>query len=189
MLIIGLLIKLEDGGPIFFIQKKTGYKGEIFNLIKFRTMPDNQGKIDFSVKNKITKIGNILRKTSLDEIPQFINVLKDDMSFVGPRPWIVEKYPYYTASQMRRFDVKPGLTGLAQCCGRKSLNILERIDHDIEYVNTISFKTDVKIVVKTLLVMFGSKNDKNDIHCEFTVQDEIDCLKQNKKKELEKKAN
>ena len=117
MIIITLCIKLDSKGPVLFKQKRTGYKGKEFTLYKFRSMSINNDVLDFKKQNKITKVGSFLRKTSLDELPQFINILKGEMSFIGPRPWITEYARLFTEKQKRRLDVIPGITGLAQVNG------------------------------------------------------------------------
>lgn len=157
MLLVALAIKLDSKGPILFKQKRTGYKGKEFYLYKFRSMTQDNNVLDFKQENKITKVGNFIRKTSLDELPQFINILKGDMSFIGPRPWIVEYAKAYTSNQKRRLDVTPGITGLAQASGRNDLTVIEKINYDLEYVDNFSLKMDVKIIFKTIKTIFSKK--------------------------------
>ncbi len=114
MLISAILIKVDSKGPVIFKQKRVGYKGKSFNIYKFRTMYHD---VKFG-ENKPTKVGNILRKTSIDELPQLVNIIKGDMSFIGPRPWITEYSKYFTEKEKKRWDVLPGLSGYAQIKGR-----------------------------------------------------------------------
>ena len=178
ILIISIAIKIEDGGPVLFKQVRTGKKGKEFNLYKFRSMSIDNDVLNFKEEDKITKVGKFIRKTSLDEIPQIINIIKGDMSFVGPRPWIVKYYENFTEEQKRRVDVKPGLTGLAQSKGRNNLNIFEKINYDIIYVNNQSFLMDVKVVlltIKAVLTKDGAKSSK------YGIKDDLDALHKNLK--------
>lgn len=160
--IIGFLIKIDSKGPIFFKQERVGENGDLFVIYKFRTMvknAENKGS-GYRVENKdprITGVGNLLRKTSLDELPQLINVLKGDMSLVGPRPTLEFQVKDYDEYQEQRLKVKPGITGLAQVNGRASLNWDQRIEYDIYYVENRNFLMDFKIILKTFVVLF--KND------------------------------
>lgn len=174
--IISIVIKIDSPGPVFFKQARTGINGEEFILLKFRSMIENNDVFDFEKGDSITKVGLILRKTSLDELPQLINIIKGDMTFIGPRPWIRECYNYFTPFQKKRNLVKPGLTGLAQVSGRKDLNILKRIEIDVEYVQRISLLLDLKIVAKTILVVL---NSTDNTHNNYTVEDEMRDLKNN----------
>lgn len=154
-LIVGILILIFIGQPAIFRQKRPGKNEKIFTMYKFRTMTnkkDEDGNL-LPDKLRLTKLGKFLRKTSLDEIPEFINILKGDMSFVGSRPLLVEYLPYYTEEEHHRHDVRPGLTGLAQVSGRNLLNWDDRFKKDIEYVNNITFKNDLKIAFKTILIV------------------------------------
>lgn len=174
MLIIAVLIKLDSKGPVLFKQKRTGLKGKVFNLYKFRSMVTDNDVHDFSKGDQHTKVGNILRKTSLDELPQIINILKGEMSFIGPRPWITDYYDNMNEKQRHRNDVLPGITGLAQAKGRNNISINEKIDYDLEYVKNYSFRQDVKIVfltIKTVLSKEGADAGKN------TIQNELEDLK------------
>ena len=176
MIIIAIAIKIDSEGPVFFKQIRTGKDGKEFKLYKFRSMTANNDVRNLSKENELTKVGAFLRKTSLDELGQIINVIKGDMSWIGPRPWIVEYYQNFTNEQKRRVEVKPGLTGLAQCSGRNNLSIFDKINYDIEYVNTISLKTDIKIVfmtIKSVLKKEGIEISKTGI------KDEIDALHEN----------
>jgi len=152
LVILYILIKAKLGSPVFFIQNRAGLKGKAFNLIKFRTMldiKDNEGVL-ISDKERITPFGNFLRSTSLDELPEIFNVLKMDMSFVGPRPLLLEYLPLYTNEQMNRHNVKPGITGWAQVNGRNEISWEEKFMLDIWYVNNRSFLLDIKILFVTL---------------------------------------
>jgi len=171
MLGVFLLLLIKTGRPIFFKQIRTGYDHQRFIIWKLRTMtvqatPVNMPAIsaegipdDYYFKTdqdtRITKIGAILRKLSIDEIPQLLNVLKGDMSIVGPRPEVPAITNSYSALQARRLEVRPGLTGLAQINGRSNISHGQKISYDIHYVDNISFWGDFKIVVKTLFVVFA----------------------------------
>ena len=165
-LIIGLLVLIIDRNKIIFKQERTGLNGKTFIIYKFSTYKNNN----------ISKLGSILRSLSLDELPQFYNVLKGDMSFVGPRPWILDYYNNMDNYQKRRVSVLPGIIGLAQVNGRNSIDIFKKIDYDLKYVDNISFILDLKIVIKSILVIFN-KNDNS-----FTkggIEKEINSLKKN----------
>ena len=172
MLIISVMIKLDSKGPVIFKQIRSGKNNKNFTLYKFRSMTCNNNLYDTSVEDQVTKIGKILRKTSLDELPQLFNILKGEMSFIGPRPWIVDYAKYFTKHQMRRLEVLPGITGLAQCSGRNNLGIIERIDIDVEYVENMSLFLDIYIVLKTIksvLKKEGFSNSKLAIHEELNI--------------------
>lgn len=153
LLIIALLVRLKLGSPIIFKQKRPGKNERIFTLYKFRTMTDardENGEL-FSDGVRLTKFGRMLRSTSLDELPELFNILKGDMSFVGPRPLLVQYLLYYTEKEMHRHDAYPGLTGLAQVNGRNFLKWDDRLARDVEYVNNITFLNDLTIILKTVL--------------------------------------
>ncbi len=165
--IISILIKLTSKEPIFFTQERLGKNGKIFKINKFRTMVVNAEKMGdrIAVKNeddpRITKVGKFLRATSLDELPQLLNVLKGDMSLVGPRPPVPYhpyKYEDYNNFQKRRFEMRPGMTGLAQVNVRNSVPWDERIKLDVEYVEKFSILLDIKILFKTLQKIFYGEN-------------------------------
>lgn len=169
MAIIAIAIKLDSPGTVFFRQKRLGYKGKVFEIIKFRSMcvgAEHKGSGVYSSKDdaRVTRVGNILRKTSLDEIPQFFNTLKGDMSFIGPRPpltyhpWPIEKY---TDEQRRMFDVRPGITGWAQVHGRKEVEWHHRIEMNVWYVDHVSFWLDIKIVFMTAFKVFTNADNEN----------------------------
>lgn len=172
MIIIAIMIKIDSKGPVIFKQIRSGKNNKNFTLYKFRSMTCNNNLYDTSVEDQVTKIGRILRKTSLDELPQLFNILKGEMSFIGPRPWIVDYAKYFTRHQMRRLEVLPGITGLAQCSGRNNLGIIERIDIDVEYVENMSLFLDIYIVLKTIksvLKKEGFSNSKLAIHEELNI--------------------
>ena len=159
-IVIAILIKKEDKGPVFYMQRRTGKDGKVFEMYKFRSMnvvPRGQ-EMTISHDKRVTKIGKFLRNTSLDELPQFINVLVGDMSFIGPRPWITEYYDNFTDEQKRRVEVKPGIIGLAQAKGRNGLTIFQKINYDIEYVNNISFKMDCKILIESIKIVLKKEH-------------------------------
>ncbi|MDF2476038.1 MAG: UDP-galactose phosphate transferase [Sphingobacterium sp.] len=151
---IGLFI--SNRGTPFFFQARPGHKGAIFKIVKFKTMNDKRntnGEL-LSDAERLTNIGAIVRKTSLDEIPQLINVLKGDMSLIGPRPLLVQYLPLYNDQQKRRHDVKPGITGWAQVNGRNAISWKQKFDYDVWYVENLSFKLDIKIFFLTIKKVF-----------------------------------
>ena len=154
MAVAAVLIKLDDGGPALFRQKRPGKDGRIFEVYKFRTMTvrteDENGR-PLSDMERMTKIGRFLRKTSIDELPQFINVFKGEMSFIGPRPLLCEYLELYSPEQARRHEVRPGISGWAQVNGRNAITWEEKFDYDVYYVDNISLSLDIKILVKTVV--------------------------------------
>lgn len=156
LLLVAFLVRYNLGSPIIFKQKRPGLNGEIFTMYKFRSMTDERDESGELLPDSIrlTKIGKILRSTSLDELPEIFNILKGDMSFVGPRPLSVKYLPYYNEFEKQRHDVRPGLTGLAQINGRNRATWEQRFDLDVEYVSELSFINDIKIFAKTILVVF-----------------------------------
>lgn len=148
-----VLVKISDGGSVLFKQRRPGKDGKIFTVYKFRTMSekteDENGR-ELSDVERMTKIGSFLRKTSLDELPQLFNVLKGDMSFIGPRPLLCEYLELYTPYQMRRHEVLPGISGLAQVNGRNAITWEKKFDYDVYYVDHMSFWLDLKIIFKTI---------------------------------------
>lgn len=158
-LILMLLVKINIGSPVFFRQERPGKDGKIFKLYKFRSMSnakDENGNL-LPDEKRLTKFGKILRSTSLDELPELLNILKGEMSFVGPRPLLVQYLELYTKEQNRRHEVRPGLTGLAQVKGRNLLTWEERFKLDVEYVDNITFINDIKIIFSTVSVVFKRK--------------------------------
>jgi len=144
--IVGILIFFKMGSPILFKQNRPGHNESIFEIYKFRTMLNG----DLSDDERLTKFGLKLRELSLDELPQLFNILKGDMSFIGPRPLLCEYLPLYDDNQKKRHLIKPGITGLAQVSGRNSLSWDDKFKLDIEYVENVSFMMDIKIAIKTI---------------------------------------
>ena len=170
MLVIALVIKLDSPGPVFFKQKRIGKNGKVFEIYKFRSMcvdAENIGSGVYSGKNdsRVTRIGKILRAKSLDEIPQFFNILFGQMSLIGPRPpltyhpWKIEQY---TREQYRMFEVRPGITGWAQVHGRKNVEWNERIRLNVWYVDNLSFFLDIKIIFLTIYKVFSNADNSNE---------------------------
>lgn len=156
LLVVAILIKIDSKGPVMFRQERTGLNGKNFSIYKFRTMKvemEENGRI-LSHDERTTKLGNIIRKLSIDELPQLINILKGEMSFIGPRPWVPEYYNNFTEEQKKRVNVLPGITGLAQANGRNAINVFEKIALDIEYTNKISFTMDIKVIIDTIKTVF-----------------------------------
>jgi lipopolysaccharide/colanic/teichoic acid biosynthesis glycosyltransferase len=157
-----LLLFINRGEP-FFIQLRPGYKAKPFKIIKFKTMRDlmDVNGILLPDEKRLTKIGKLIRSLSIDELLQLINVLKGEMSLVGPRPLLSQYLPLYNSFQLRRHNVKPGITGLAQVNGRNSINWEEKFKFDIEYVDNISLILDIKIIYLTIINVIGRKNINN----------------------------
>ena len=153
LLLVALLIRLKLGNPVLFKQDRPGKDEQIFSIYKFRTMTDRRNSNGELLpdKERLTKFGQFLRSTSIDELPALINIVKGDMSIIGPRPLLVEYLPLYNDKQKRRHDVRPGLSGLAQVNGRNAISWEEKFDLDIEYINGISFLADIKIILLTVL--------------------------------------
>ena len=160
MIVISICIKIDDRGTIFYKSQRMGKGLKPFYIYKFRSMRTCRKELDGRMRHEemVTRVGKVIRKTSLDELPQLINILKGDMRFIGPRPWILDQYKWFTPEQSRRCEVLPGLTGLAQAKGRNGITIFEKIDYDIQYVDNISLKNDIKIVIETIKTIFN-KND------------------------------
>lgn len=159
LLIIYASVYIKLGSPVFFIQERVGKNGKVFKIIKFRTMldlKDKKGNL-LEDKGRLTGFGRALRATSLDELPELINVLKGDMSLVGPRPLLVEYLNIYTEKQKKRHDVLPGITGWAQINGRNSINWDEKLELDVWYVEHRSLWLDIKIIFKTIYKVFKSE--------------------------------
>lgn len=154
--VIALLVKIKMGSPILFTQKRPGLNGKIFTIYKFRTMNDRRDTDGglFSDEERLTPFGKLLRRTSLDELPELYNILIGDMSVVGPRPLLVDYMPRYNEYQKHRHDVKPGLTGLAQVNGRNKLSWGTRFEDDLKYVERITFLGDIHIILKTVVTVF-----------------------------------
>lgn len=164
LLVLAVLGAIKMKGNPFFTQLRPGRNEKIFKLIKFRTMTcekDAEGNF-LPDDQRLTKYGKILRATSLDELPELINILKGDMSIIGPRPLLVEYLPWYTAEERRRHHVRPGLTGLAQVSGRNSLDWDTRFRIDVEYVDSISLKMDIRILFMTVKKVLGGSDVAQD---------------------------
>lgn len=173
LLIVAILIKSESKGKVLFSQKRVGLKGKEFKIYKFRSMVENAEDLRknleernelvgpmFKMKNdpRITKVGRFIRRTSIDELPQLINVLKGDMSLVGPRPSLSKEVMNFEPWMLKRLEVKPGLTCYWQVYGRSSIGFNEWMKLDIKYVEEMSIWTDIKLIFKTVLVLFGDNN-------------------------------
>lgn len=181
MCIVGICILICEGGPIIFKQKRIGKNEKPFYIYKLRTMAKNKEGV-----NEITKLGHLLRVTSIDELPQLINILKGQMSFIGPRPWIVEYSKYFTKEDRRRSEVLPGLSGSAQVQGRNGITIKQKLEADTWYVDNVSFKTDLIILLKTIGIVFKKTGASIT---ETGIQDELKELKQNYRKSLKIEEN
>ena len=161
LLVTAILVRTKLGSPVIFCQERPGKDEKIFKLYKFRSMTDardENGEL-LSDEIRLTRFGKLLRSTSLDELPELWNILRGDMSIVGPRPLLVSYLPYYTEEEQHRHDVRPGLTGLAQVNGRNNLTWEQKFAYDLEYVDHISFGYDVRIILKTV----GKVLKKSDI--------------------------
>lgn len=172
MLVVALLVKLKLGSPVFFTQDRPGLDGKIFKLYKFRTMTDERDQEGNLLPDaeRLTDFGKMLRRTSLDELPELFNILKGEMSTVGPRPLLVRYLQRYDAHQARRHEVRPGFTGYAQVHGRNAISWEEKFNYDVEYVDHITFLGDWKIIfqtVKTVLKKEGISSDTSATMEEF----------------------
>lgn len=185
-LIVAGAIKLDSPGPVLFRQKRTGKKGKVFNMYKFRSMVADNDLRDASCNDKYTRVGKFLRRTSIDELPQLINVMRGQMSFIGPRPWIVEYWENMNEMERGRAAVRPGITGLAAAKGRNGLNVFEKIGYDLEYVRNFSFRQDVKVVFLTIGTVF--KGDEVDAG-KGRIHNDIEDLKKRNKKETAKRKS
>ena len=155
-LILAIIVRINLGSPVIFTQERPGKNGRIFKMYKFRSMSDKRDENGELLPDyrRLNKFGRVLRSTSLDELPEFFNILKGDMSFVGPRPLLVKYLEHYNSFEMRRHEVRPGLTGLAQVSGRAALSWKEKFEKDVEYVDNVTFLTDLKIVFRTVKKVF-----------------------------------
>lgn len=156
LLVMAVLVRAKLGSPVIFHQDRPGYRERVFKLCKFRSMTDERGADGELLPDEVrlTKFGKALRATSLDELPELWNILKGDMSLIGPRPLLVKYLPLYNEFQRHRHDVKPGLTGWAQVNGRNTITWEQRFEYDVYYVNHISFVMDLKILFQTVAVVF-----------------------------------
>lgn len=180
LLFVAIAIKLETKGPFIFKQKRLGLNGETFKIYKFRSMVENAEKIGTGVysykgDSRVTKVGAFIRKTSIDELPQLFNIIKGEMSIVGPRPTL-EYHPWpldeYTSDQKKRFKLRPGVTGLAQVNGRKELAWPERIMLDVAYVEDVSLLLDLKILMKTFfkVLAMGDNYNTGETNAEVSIE-------------------
>lgn len=162
--VVWISLLIANRGKPFFVQARPGYQGQTFYVIKFKTMTDDRDESGNLLpdENRLKGIGKFVRKTSLDELPQLINVLKGDMSFVGPRPLLIEYLPLYNAQQRRRHDVKPGITGWAQVNGRNAIRWEKKFAYDTWYVEHVSFFLDIKILLLTVLKVLRAEGISSD---------------------------
>lgn len=171
-LVLSIMIRLNLGSPVFFHQKRPGKKEKIFTLCKFRTMTDEKddnGNL-LPDSKRLTKFGEFLRHTSLDELPELINIFQGDMSIIGPRPLLVSYLPYYTDKEKKRHSVRPGLTGLAQVSGRNFIDWDKRLAKDVEYVEHLTFLMDLRIIIMTIRVVLKKDDvamDTNEVEGNF----------------------
>lgn len=166
LIVVAVLVRAKLGSPVIFHQERPGYHEKIFKLCKFRSMTDARG-VDGELlpdEVRLTRFGRTLRATSLDELPELWNILKGDMSLIGPRPLLVRYLPRYNAFQKHRHDVRPGLTGWAQVNGRNAIDWDTKFRYDVEYVNRISFLFDVKILLMTFGKVFGRSGISSGTH-------------------------
>ena len=169
LLITAIAIKIESKGPVIFKQERIGKNGKVFKIYKFRSMVVGAEKMGTGVYSKkgdsrVTKVGKFIRMTSIDELPQLVNIIKGEMSIIGPRPVLTYhpwKYEEYTEEQLKRFEVRPGITGWAQIHGRKDVEWNNRIKMDVYYVENISLKLDLKIFLKTIYEVLSMKDNVN----------------------------
>lgn len=174
-LAITFMLRFFDNGPILFTQMRTGKGGINFKMYKFRTMVQYNDAHDKNTANELTKIGKLVRAFSLDELPQILNVIKGQMSFIGPRPWMTDYYKHMNEIQRQRVKVRPGITGLAQVMGRNSLTIYEKINYDLGYVNRIGLREDLKIIFLTIVTVFHRGSNEIEKH---SIHQEIETLQQ-----------
>lgn len=181
MLVIAILVRVKLGSPVIFKQRRPGLNEKIFTLYKFRTMTDKKDENGELLPDnvRLTEFGRMLRSTSLDELPELYNILKGDMSFVGPRPLLVQYLPLYNEHQRCRHDVRPGLTGWAQVNGRNAISWEEKFDLDIEYVNNISLLLDLKIIFLTIKKVFLREgiNQPGEATMEYFTGSKLESIK------------
>ena len=188
LLLLSCAIFVSMGSPIFFKQERIGKNNKPFIMYKFRTMREpkvGENRL-LSDADRVTKVGAFLRKTSLDELPEIINVIKGEMSLVGPRPLLDLHLELFNDQQLKRHDVKPGMTGLAQVMGRQSLSFTQRTDLDVKYVENLSLWLDIKIIIKTILVVLGADGIKTGQKFEEVDDVGLKDLIEKKQKESEK---
>lgn len=161
LIVLAFLVRFKLGSPVLFKQERPGKNEKIFTLCKFRTMTDKrdgEGNL-LPDSERLTKFGKLLRATSLDELPELFNILKGDMSIIGPRPLLVSYLPYYTEEEKLRHTVRPGLTGLAQVSGRNFIDWDKRMEKDVEYVKNLSFRMDIKVLWMTVMTVLGHSDE------------------------------
>lgn len=166
LLVVALLVRIKIGSPILFSQPRPGLNGNVFNMYKFRTMTNEKDKEGDLLPDhiRLTRFGQFLRSTSLDELPGLFNILKGDMSIIGPRPLLVQYLPLYSEEQQKRHNVRPGLSGLAQVSGRNLLTWEEKFELDVQYVNNITFLNDVKLIMLTVKKVFIKEGISSEGH-------------------------
>lgn len=165
-LTVSILVRLKLGSPVIFKQERPGLNEKIFTLYKFRTMTDKKDENGNLLPDseRLTKFGKLLRSLSVDELPQLFNILKGDMSIIGPRPLLVEYLELYNKEQKHRHDVRPGITGLAQCKGRNSLSWEEKFNYDINYVDNVTFQNDLQIIFETIKIVLKKEGISQKDH-------------------------
>lgn len=164
LLVLAILVSRELGSPVLFRQERIGLRGKPFFMIKFRTMTEQRGEDGNLLPDqfRLTRLGRFMRRTSLDELPELIHVLRGEMSLVGPRPLLPRYYPYFTEEERLRFTVRPGITGLAQVSGRNDLSWDQRMAADVRYVQEWSFVLDLRILLQTIGAVVGRRGVKED---------------------------
>lgn len=164
LLLVIIFLSIANKGKPFFFQLRPGRNGKVFKIVKFKTMTDERDAAGELLpdEKRMTSIGSFVRKTSLDEIPQLINVLKGEMSLIGPRPLLVQYLPLYNKEQARRHEVRPGITGWAQVNGRNAISWKQKFEYDVWYVDHLSFMLDIKIIIKTIKKVFISEGISAD---------------------------
>ena len=186
-IIVAILVRIKLGSPVLFKQERPGKDEKIFTLYKFRTMTDKRDENGNLLPDEVrlTKFGRMLRKTSLDELPEAFNILKGDMSVVGPRPLLVEYLPYYTKDEQHRHDVRPGLTGLAQVNGRNAITWEQKFAWDLKYVDKITLIGDILIILKTVIktvkkedILVGTQHIAGKLNVE-----RLDCVLESEENE------
>ncbi|MDI4650319.1 sugar transferase [Cohnella hashimotonis] len=163
-LIVALLVRIKLGSPVLFTQSRPGMNERIFKMYKFRTMTDKRNDNGEQLPDhvRLTKFGRLLRSTSLDELPELINIIKGDMSLIGPRPLLVQYLPLYNEQQKRRHEVRPGLSGLAQISGRNAISWESKFDLDVKYVDNVCFTRDMRILLSTFKKVFVKEGISSD---------------------------
>lgn len=166
MLVVIVCIKIDSKGPVIYKQKRPGYHQKIFSIYKFRSMKvetiGNDG-YPLTDKERMTKLGRFLRKTSIDELPQLINIIRGEMSFIGPRPFLINDLPTYNKKQLIRFDILPGITSWTAIHGRNNQTIQEKYDQEIYYVTNVGLKIDLQILFKTILLVFSQRDVEDNV--------------------------